>query len=239
VARITRKELKTDKFALEVGQTVTYVEEHQKEFLRYGAIALVIVLIGAGFYFYRGHQSTVRQQALSDAILVQEAPVASSNPSAAITFATTAEKNTAAVKAFAGLAAKYSGTREAIIAENYLGSIAIDQGKLDEAVQRFQHVADSGDKFLAPVAKLSLAQVYLSQGKTKEAQDLLRWLMDHPADLVSKEQATFALARALAKSNREEALKLVDALRTSKSSTVSQDAVTLYAELSGFGSPSQ
>ena len=37
MARITRKELKTDKFALEVEQTVTYFEEHAEEVMRYGA----------------------------------------------------------------------------------------------------------------------------------------------------------------------------------------------------------
>ena len=35
VARITRKELKSDKFALEVEHTVTFFEEHQKELIRY------------------------------------------------------------------------------------------------------------------------------------------------------------------------------------------------------------
>ena len=232
MARITRKELKTDKFALEVEHTFTFFEEHQKEALRYGAIALAVILLGAGIYFYRGHQGVVRQQALAGAILVQEAPVGSNNPSAALTFATAAEKNAAAIRAFSEVAARYSGSREAIIAENYLGAIAADNGKLDEAAKRFQHVAESGDRFLAPVAKLSLAQVYLSQGKVKEAQDLLRSLVANPSDFVSKEQATFALARALAKTNPEEARKLVDPLRSSKSSPVSQDAVTLYQELS-------
>ena len=40
MARITRKELKTDKFALEVEHTVTFFEEHQKEIVRYGGIAV-------------------------------------------------------------------------------------------------------------------------------------------------------------------------------------------------------
>ena len=37
MARITRKDLKTDKFALEVGHTVDFFEEHRREVVRYGA----------------------------------------------------------------------------------------------------------------------------------------------------------------------------------------------------------
>jgi predicted negative regulator of RcsB-dependent stress response len=232
VARITRKELKTDKFALEVSQTFDFFDEHRKEVLRYGSIAVAIVLLGFAINFYRGHQHTVRQQALADAIRIQEAPVGGAAPGTLVSFATQPEKDAAALKAFTGLITSYPGSEEAIIAQNYLAAIAVDQGKLDEAVKRFQQVADSGDKRLSSLAKLSLAQVYLVQGKNKEAQDLLRWLVDHPTEFVSKEQATFTLARALAKSNQKEALKLVEPLRTSSSSTISQDAINLYAELS-------
>ena len=45
MARITRKELKSDKFALEVGQTVSFFEEHRQEILRYGAIALGVAVL--------------------------------------------------------------------------------------------------------------------------------------------------------------------------------------------------
>jgi hypothetical protein len=38
VARITRKELKSDKFALEIGHTVTFFEDHQKVLIRYGGL---------------------------------------------------------------------------------------------------------------------------------------------------------------------------------------------------------
>ena len=40
MSRITRKELKTDKFALEIGHTVTFFEEHRQEIIRYGGVAL-------------------------------------------------------------------------------------------------------------------------------------------------------------------------------------------------------
>jgi predicted negative regulator of RcsB-dependent stress response len=231
VARITRKELKTDKFALEVGQTVTYFEDHRKEVLRYGAVALVVALLVVGIILYRSHQRTVRQQALTVAIQTQEASIGGSSPGSVFNFPTLAEKEKAATKAFAEVASKYPGTDEGVIAMNYLGSIAVDQGKLDEAEKRFKQVADSGNKNLASLARLSLAQLYFLQNRNQDGEAQLRYLIAHPTELVSKEQATFALARALSKSNPTEARRLVEPLRTSSTQIVSQQAIELYSQL--------
>jgi hypothetical protein len=75
VARITRKELKSDKFALEVGLTVDFFEEHRKEIVRYGTFVLVAVLGVIGFLFYQRHEHAAREEALARAIQVQEAAV--------------------------------------------------------------------------------------------------------------------------------------------------------------------
>jgi predicted negative regulator of RcsB-dependent stress response len=231
VARITRKELKTDKFALEVGQTVTYFEDHRKEVLRYGAIAVAVVLLVVGIFFYRSHQRSVRQQELTIAIQTQEASIGGVSPGSIFNFPTLAEKEKAASKAFAEVASKYSGTDEGVIAVNYLGAIAVDQGRLDEAEKRFKEVADSGNKNLASLAKLSLAQLYFVQNRAKDGEAQLRDLMAHPTDFVSKEQATFTLARALSKTNPTEARRLIEPLRTSSIPVVSQEAIALYSQL--------
>ena len=231
MSRITRKELKSDKFALEVEQTVTFFEEHRTEVMRYGAIGAVVVLLIVGFFIYRGRQVGVRQQALANAIAIQEASIGGSSPSGGLFFMTLGEKEQAASKAFADVAVKYSGTQEGWIAVNYLGAIATDEGKLDEAGKRFKEVADSGNKDLASLAKLSLAQLYYVENKPSDAEAVLRDLIAHPTRFVSKEQATFALAKGLAKSNPAEARKLLDPLRTSPSQIISQDAITLYSQL--------
>ena len=231
MARITRKELKSDKFALEVEQTVTFFEEHRTEVLRYGAVAAVVLLIAIAIFFYRGRQATARQQELANAIAIQEASIGGSSPSGGLFYLSLPERAKAATKAFADVASKYSGTREGWIAVNYLGAIAADQGNLDEAEKRFRDVANSGDKRLASNAKLSLSQIYTIENRTADAEAQLRDLIAHPTEFVSKEQATFALARLLAKTNPAEARKLVDPLRTSPNTTISQDAITLYSQL--------
>jgi predicted Zn-dependent protease len=180
VARITRKELKTDKFALEVGHTVDFFEEHHNDNVRYGAAALAVAVIVILFLVYRSHEHTVRQEALAKAIAVQEAPVGQASPGASLSFPTQDAKDKEAIKVFSELAAKYSGTDEGYIAEYYLGCIAADEGKLGEADKRFSAVANSAGKQYASLAKLSLGQLYFSEGKPKPGEEMLRSLMEKP-----------------------------------------------------------
>ena len=74
--RITRKELKTDKFALEVEHTVDFVTEHRRALALYGSLAAAAAVIAVGAYFYIRHQHMLREQALGDAIQIQETPSA-------------------------------------------------------------------------------------------------------------------------------------------------------------------
>ncbi len=230
MARITRKELKTDNFALEVGHTVDFFEEHRTEIVRYGAAALAVAALVVLFIMYRGHEQTVRQEALAKAIAVQEAPVGQGQPGAPITFATQDAKDKEAIKVFSELASKYSGTDEGYIAEYYLGCIAADQGKLGEADKRYSSVADGANKKYASLAKLSLGQLYFSEGKPADGEKMLRGLMDNPTVFVSKDQAAMVLARMLGPTKPAEARKLLDPLR-GKPGAVSQAAIQAYGEL--------
>src|ERR1017187_245857 len=45
VSRITRKELKTDKFALEVEHGISFFEHHKNEAIKYGAIGIVAIVL--------------------------------------------------------------------------------------------------------------------------------------------------------------------------------------------------
>lgn len=228
MAALTRKDLKTDRFAQEVGHTVEYVGEHRAQIVRYGAVALVILILGIGVYFYRQHQQAQRQQELASAIRIQESPVGSDSPGAS--YPTQQAKEEAALKAFSDLTNKLSGTDEGHIAQYYRGAILADQGKLQEAEASFKTVAADAGKNQASLAKLALIQIYLIGNRNAEAEKMGRDLLANPTDYVSKEQATFALARALARTNPAEARKLLEPLRSSRSA-VSQAAIQLYAEL--------
>ncbi len=228
--KLTRKELKTDRFAVAVEHQLDYVSLHRTQVVRYAVVAVALTLIGVGIYLYRAHQRGVREEKLADAIQIQEAPVTPTGQPGALSFPTEDAKRAAAMKAFGGIATDFSGTNEGDIAQNYLGAIAADRGKLDEARKRFQITVDSGNKNYASLARLSLAQIDFSENRVPEGEKILRNLIDNPTDLVSKAQATIALARGIGQTKPAEARKLLEPLRT-EAGAVSQAAINALSDI--------
>jgi predicted negative regulator of RcsB-dependent stress response len=230
VARITRKELKSDKFAQEVGLTVTFFEEHQKDVVRYGGIGVAAVLLVSGFFIYQRHEHAAREEALAQAIRVQETPVANVATNGQQIYQTQDAKDQAAIKAFADIESKYSGSDEAQIAEYYLGCVHSDQGKMADAEKNFLNVANRGDKNYASLAKVALADIYFSDGRVDQGEKMLRDLMEHPTIFVSKEQAALSLAKHLIGRKNAEVRKLLAPIKDGKS-PVASIAQTMYAQL--------
>lgn len=231
--RSTRKNLKTDKFAQEVTHGFEWITDHKETAIRYGSITVAVIVVVLGTYLYIRHQSTAREDALAAAIKIDNATVGPPNPQAtpgALNYPTAEAKQTAQIKAFSDLAAKYSGSQEGSIAEMYLASDAADKGNMAEAAKRYQDVMDSAPKPYAALARLSLAQVYEAEGKTSDAEKLLREAVNNPTITVSKEDATIQLAILLAKSNPGEARKMLDPLRTSRT-PVSRAAVEALGQV--------
>jgi predicted negative regulator of RcsB-dependent stress response len=139
-------------------------------------------------------------------------------------------KDQESLRVFSDLQSKYSGSMEGEISQYYLASIKADQGKLAEAEKLFAEVAQKGNAKYASLAKLSLAQIYFSDGRDAQGEQMLRDLIAHPTEFVSKEQATISLARFLANKKPAEARKLLEPLR-SQPGAVSQVALTLIGEL--------
>jgi len=229
VSRITRKELKTDKFALEVEHGISFFEHHKGEAVKYGAIALGVIVLIAGYTIYQRGQHSTRQAALAAAIKVQEAPVGQTG-TGSMDFPNQEAKDQATIRVFSELQSKYSSSDEGEIAQYYLGSIKADQGKLADAEKLFQDVAQKGDEKYASLAKLSLAQIYFADGRVDQGEKTLRELIANPTVFVSADQASISLARFLAARKPAEARKLLDPLRN-RQGNVGQVAVSLLAEI--------
>lgn len=229
--KVTRKELKTDHFAVEVEHSVAFVSSHRNKIIMYAAIALAVVLLVVGITWYRNSQHAAREEALAAALQKQNANLGPQQTDYAISYPTQSDKDSAVAKSFSDLVAKYPGSTEAMIAEFYLGSQAADKGDLAQAQKRFEAVVSDGPKDYASLAKLSLAQIYQSQGKVSEGEKLIRSVIDSPTALVSKEEATIALAHLVAPSNPQEARKLLEPLRASPRSAVSRAALSALAEI--------
>jgi hypothetical protein len=222
--------MKTDRFALEIGQTVTFFEEHRKEIIRYGGVAVGVAVLIAAYMAYSRHEQSAREEILAKAIAVQQAPVGGASPAGGLTFPTQEAKDQAATQTFSTLATEHSGTPEGEIAQYYLGCIQADQGKMATAEKSFLDVSQKGDANYSSLAKLSLAQIYSSDGRDAEAEKVLRDLMAHPTVFVSKDQSTVTLARFLMVKKPAEARKLLDPLKT-QNSQAGQVALTLLGQL--------
>lgn len=229
--RRTRKDLKSDKFAQEVKHGFEFLTEHKEESVRYGAIALAVLVVAGGIFLFMRHQATAREEALGQALRIDNATVgnAPSQPGL-LHFATAQEKDQARDKALGEVAAKYHGSQEGAIAEFYLASDAADKGNLTEAEKRFREIVDSAPKEYGALAKLSLAQVSTAEGKDADAEKTLRDLMAHPTVTVSKDEAQIRLALLIGKKNPDEARKMLEPMRTERTA-VSRAAVQALGEL--------
>lgn len=229
--RLTRKELKSDPLATEFQHSVEFVASHRQQLIRYGGAAVVVALLGVGFYFYHRNEVAARQKLLNSALQVAQASVGAPATPDAPSYPTQQAKDDAETKAFSEVAAKYSGTDEGTIAEFYLASMAVDAGKMDQAEKRYRDIADNGSGAYVSLAKIALAKIYAGQGKTADAEKLVRSVIDKPTLLVSKEAATIALARVLAPQRPKEAMALLGPLRASDRPAISKTAIDAITEL--------
>ncbi len=230
--RQTRKDLKTDKFAEDVFDVFGWASAHKAEVVRYGSALIALVLIVVGVMYYNRSQASAREEALYKATRVEDATTGATVEPTSLHFDTETEKTKAKVQAFTELSSKYSGTQEGAIADMYLASYAVDSGNQDEAEKRFKRVVDDGPKPYASLARIALSQIYISEGKSADAEKVLRDAIANPSATVSKEHAELALGELLSSSNPTEAHKLLDPLRTSARGTISRTAIMDSAKIS-------
>ncbi len=222
--------MKQDNVALNVEKSFNFVSVNRKSFVRIAGAVLALALIVAAVFYYRGAQQTVREQMLGDAIALQTAPVGGSPPNGGPSFPTDAAKRSAVQTAFQKIVSEHGGSAEAYIAEYSLAQMDIEAGKIDDARRKYQDVTDHANANYASLAKLALAQLDFADNKPADARNLLKDLQDHPTDLVSKNQATYTLARGLIPTQPEEARKLLLTLASSQPE-ISQAAVAAMNDL--------
>ena len=110
--KITRKELKSDKFAQEVGHTVDFFEQHRDKVFLYGGIALGIIALILGYGLFSRHQHGVREQALYKAIETAGRARLGSRKPGCRAFPPRIARDQQAIKLFSDVASSYSGSAE-------------------------------------------------------------------------------------------------------------------------------
>lgn len=229
-----REQLKHDVFVEEVTHGIDYATSHKKQLTMYAGIAVALVAIGTGWYWWSDKQAAERQVALKDALQNQQAAVGPGSSPFLRSYPTQEAKDAAIVKSFTELIGKFPSSDEAWMGHYYIAVTKADQGNFAEAEKEWQIVVDKGSKEYASLARYALAQMYAKQGKTAQAEQHLRYLADNPTALFSKENAQIELAKLLAPTKPEEAKKILEPLRQlSTRNAVSRWAITAFADTKG------
>ena len=172
VDRQLKKVVKNDEFKEQVWHSIDFLKAHPSEIKKYSGIALAVLVVVGGVYFYIHHQADTREEALAQALRVDDGTVGPNVQASNLHFNTQQEKDQASQKAFAEVAAKYPGTQEGAIASMNLGQAAVDRGDLATGEKTFKDVMDHGPAAYASQAALTLAQLYSIEGKTAEAEEI-------------------------------------------------------------------
>ena len=194
----TRHQLKENAFAETTADTISWAVDN-RSMLTAAAIAVAIlaalVLGGWAFINYRNQQAS---QELSEALLKYQAPIRPAGEPASpevLSYGSGAERAKAANAEFMAVADKYSFTRNGRMARYFAGITLHDMGDNAGAEKQLQQVAGSSfDKETGSLAKLALASIYQDTGKTQQAIDLFKGLMEKPTTSVGKTTAQFELA---------------------------------------------
>jgi hypothetical protein len=226
---LSRKELKQDNVALKVEETTHFLVTHRALAIRVGGIALAVLILAGGSWFFIGSRRDARGQALTAALNLQNATVGAPSGQGQ-SFPTQLAKDEAIKKAFDAILSQDSGTEEAYAAEYFLAGNDAAAGKSDDAMKKYDHVISGAGADYASMAKLAKAQLLFSLNKPADAQAILKDLMAKPTAMVSKDQAGMVLARGIAASSPEEARKLLTPMADAHSE-ISQAAGTALSEL--------
>ncbi|UVE16788.1 tetratricopeptide repeat protein [Pseudomonas sp. LS44] len=145
----------------QLAQIQDWWQRNGKPLLTGGALALVVVF---GWQAWQKYQTN---QAHGASMLYQQLLETTFTPSGA--------PDAARVSELAGkLKSEYAGSYYAQYGALFVAKVAVDSGKLDDAVTELQPVVNKpADETLGELARQRLARVLSAQGKTEEALKLL------------------------------------------------------------------
>lgn len=213
----TRHQLKEDKLADAAKGTVDWAGHHRKLVSLASTLLLVAAVAGVGGWALWQWQEQKASFALGGALRTYQRPLrpagAPADPEFP-SFASAAERSKTARAEFQKVADQYSYTRSGKMARYYVGVTAMESGDTATAERELKAIVQSGNRDLAPLAKLALASFYRSQKRDAEAIQLYRELIDTPSDIVPKATAQLELGSLYEEKQPLEASKLYQQIRS-------------------------
>jgi len=205
----TRHQLKQDAFSrVTIGaaeNAAHWTVEHRSKVITTAVVVVVVLAAVIGGWYYLSTQDEKASLEFSQAVRTLDTPLrppgSPQQPDVA-SFTSAKDRIAAAQKQFQQIVDRYPHTRTADMAHYFLGVTAAESGDNAVAERDFKQVVASGNRELASVAKLALAQLYGNTNRTKDAAALYQELMNKPTTSVSKVTAQLQLAELFQNSNQ-------------------------------------
>ena len=205
--RITRKQLKKDRFAEEVGHQVSYIRQHRTKVTVFAVLLVVAIVGGSGFYRYRAQQAATARHAFQDSMNVFHGTVALDQKEGQVTFATSIEKEMRTTEALEKVINDHSGRFEGKAAQLYRAMFDLELGHYDEGRGKLEELIGDSNEDLGALARMGLADLLRHQGKLDESRKHYEYLVENPSAMVPKVRAQLALITVLKETDPDDAAK--------------------------------
>jgi predicted negative regulator of RcsB-dependent stress response len=233
VQSYTRRQLKEDKFAKGAQGAVHWATENRPALIWTVGALLVAAIVVTGVLTWNSRQTERANIDLAKALHTLNAPLRPAGSPADPTtksFTTNVERAKEAEKELQAVAGQFPHTKPGKVAAYLAGTAAVDAGDSSGAEQQLKSVADSGDKNIAALSKLALANLYRSTNRAADAARIYKDLTDHPSDTVPKGEAQLQLAEMYEATDPKEAATLYQQIqKESPASMAAQIAASKLA----------
>ena len=225
MARLSRRELKTDEFADRLATVTGFFSRNRKQVLLGSGAALLAVVIVVGVLMYVRSRQTAASEVFGKALTTYHAMVVETPPAGykLPTFKTPEEKYTEAIRQFTDVSEQFGSYSVGKWARYYIALSQRELGQNAVAEQGLLAIAADGDANLAAVAKMALAGLYQKTSRTADAEKLYRELESSPTVMVPKPTVQIALAEMYQRTNPSQATAIYQQIEKDYPGTAAAD----------------
>lgn len=232
--RLSRSQMKRDELVEGLNQGVDYIQHHVRLILITAGVVMALVLGWLGWRAYqagaleRGNAALGVAQAAYDAPVDPSAtpPVDPANP----VFVSNQDRLSRAKELFEGVRRDHGGA-PAAAASVYLGRIALEENRLDDAYRAWsEYLEYESDGMLAAAVQLDLLRIDRERGKAAEVLTQLEEILRSDRKSLPDDVVLFELAATLRALGRPEEARpylqrILDEFPRSAYRTAAQEAV--------------
>ena len=201
---------------------LSWLEQNKTLAIRLSVIAVAVVLVAIAAAIWASNQSAKAQVAFNNAMDVYDSPIRQAGqppiPNVKM-YASAAARARDANPLFRKAAGKYGLFKAGANAQYFAGLTAEDMGDNARAETDLKKAAGSRDAGLAALAKMALASLYRNTGRSPQAAEIYRKLIDNPTLTVSANAARLAYAASLESTNPQAARVLYAKIKDTDKTT--------------------